>query len=296
MNLRNFKILIEVCNEMNMTKAANNLHMSQPNVSQCIKDMEIYYGIRIFERLSKRIYLTEEGKKILSYSNYFVTLDKELKEEINSFNTRKTYSVGSTVSVGTYIFPQLIRSFQQENPNILLKSKINNFEVIENMVINSEIDLAIVEGTELSDELIRIPLYNDELVIISSSDSPLLDKKLHLKDLNKAPFLIREEGSGARILFLSAMEQANIQINIIGEYNNTEAIINGVRQKLGLGVVSRLSVSSDDTSIKILNIPNLTLLRPYNLIYHKNKFISKELDKVINYLKRKDFISSYQNF
>lgn len=284
MNLRSFRILIEVCKELNMTRAAKNLHMSQPSVSQCIKELEEHYGVLVFERLSRRLYLTREGRVLLSYAQHFITLDLELTERMSQLEVNQTFSVGATVSIGTYVLPRMIRDFQFLNPHILLKTLINNTQIIEERIINSQIDLGIVEGTIVSPEIVVRPFYVDHLVIVASSKSPLVGRKLRSADLQDLHFLIREEGSGSRKLFLETLEHAGFRVEIIGEYNNSEAIINGVKKEIGLGVVSKLAVNPEDKEVSILDVEDLHLPRPFSLAYHKNKYISDGLKSLIEFV------------
>ena len=116
MTLRHFKIFITVCETMNMTQAAEKLYISQSAVSQAISDMESYYGIKLFERLSKKIFLTTSGEKLLSYSRHIISMTQEAQSEIKSLSQNGQIRIGASVTVGSAVLPQIIKNFSALNP------------------------------------------------------------------------------------------------------------------------------------------------------------------------------------
>lgn len=285
MRIRDCHILVEVCNELNMSKAAKNLYISQPAVSKCIGNLEEKYNITIFERLSKRLFLTSEGRTLLAYAKQFLALEKNISEHLATGDHIRKYAIGATVSVGTYMLPALMRDLREKYQAIEMNYQIDNIEVIQDMLYNSQVDFALIEGLNTSDELVVDPIYTDNLIVIARADHTFAKKQLAGADLAGAPFLIREKGSGARTQFLSALEELEVSINIQGEINNTEAIINGVKAGLGLGIVSRLAINEKDPDIAIVQVKDLHLPRVFSLSHHKDKYLTDELKELFAFIK-----------
>ena len=113
--LRHFRIFVSVCDTMNMTTAAGSLYMSQSAVSQAIAELEKYYDARLFERLSRKLYLTGAGEKLLGYARHMLRMNMELEKDMNALQENSTIRIGASVTVGAYVLPGLVSAFKQEN-------------------------------------------------------------------------------------------------------------------------------------------------------------------------------------
>lgn len=284
MKFRHLIIFKYVCEEMNMTKAAKKLFMSQPSVSQAIRELEDYYQNQLFERLSHKLHLTEAGAELLRYAEHMLALNAELEEVMKSRSSIQKIKIGATVTIGTYCLPQWIADFYDKIEGIDISSSIKNTKDIEKSILNSTIDLGLVEGEIDAPDIITKPFMQDELVIICHDEHKLSTKKgVSKEDLKNERFLIRETGSGSRRMFLDMVKSHDISIQVIGEFNNNEAIKNGVLSGLGLGVVSKASISDHDSFIE-LNVKDIKMTREFSLIYHKNKLLSKGIKTFMDYM------------
>lgn len=284
MKLRHLKIFKTVCEEMNMTKAAGKLFMSQPSVSQAIRELEEYYNTILFERLSQKLYITDSGRELLKYANHMLSLKDEMEGLFIEKSKLKKIKIGATVTIGTYLISPWIREFQETHEAVEIVCKIMNTKDIEENILNSNLDLAIVEGEIHSNDIVVKPLIEDDLVIVCNSLHRLSEmRNINSKQLNFEKFLIREEGSGSRELFLNEIKGLNLDINIVGEFNNNEAIKIGVKNNIGLGVVSKSSIYKYD-NLSLLKVEKMKMTRNFSIAYHRNKMITEDIQFFINYM------------
>lgn len=277
MTLRHLKIFVSVCKENSITLAAKKLYISQPAVSNVIKELESYYGTQLFERISKKLYLTEAGKIILNYALHINSLFEELEATIRSSSTIGILRIGSSITIGTHLMPYYIKEFSLRYPDIETLVTIDSSDIIEKLILENELDFALIEGIVHSEHIISKDFINDELVVICDLENPLLKKEvISVEDLSTQKFLMREKNSGTRELAESILLLHNISLKPIWESSSTEAIINGVSQGIGISILPLQLVQDfiDRDKICKLEVHGLKFNRQYHIIYHKNKFLT----------------------
>lgn len=280
MTIRHLKIFIAVATYGKMRQAAEILLISQPAISQSIKELETYYGVKLFERLSQKLYLTEEGHKLLTHARYVVdafdNLDLMMKDETGLSKLR----IGGSVSVGTYLLNDILDQMESRIPDLELKVIVDNTSVIEYLVKTNQIDVALVEGIVSCDELIQLPIYKDELVIIVGKGHPLYNReRVTLEELKDELWITREEGSINRNQYEQLLIEKNYSVKNKWICSNTETIKQTVMRGRGLAIISNLLIQkelSEDT-LHVLSIEHLHVIRDIKLIYHKDKYLSDTL-------------------
>ena len=174
---------------------------------------------------------------------------------------------------------------EEEVPGIDVRVTIDNTSVIEQMVCNSDLDLAIVEGLIKSNEIIHLPVNNDELVIVVGKSHPFWEhKEISLSQLENQVLVSREQGSADRNQFEQFLNEHNVSINKKWNCTNTEAIKNIVTSGKGMAIISKLLIEKElqEDTLRILSIKDIRMTRQNNLIYHKNKYISPQMEKFID--------------
>lgn len=285
MTFRHLNIFLQVCNVSNMTKAADLLHMSQPSVSQAVAELEAHYQVKLFERLGKKLYLTAAGHKLNTYANHIVNLNSQTEEAMRQFGNMLSVRLGASVTIGESFLIGLIGHLQLIYPQNRITSNISNTDSLEKMLLNDDIDLALIEGSIHSDYLLCTKFMTDELIFIASPKHPLAKKSnVTIEDIGRAEFYLREEGSGTRSLIEKTMHKEQINYNICGTYNNASSIKKAVAANLGISIISRLAVQEelDDNSLVELKVPALSFKRYFSIVHHKNKYLSAELKNIIN--------------
>jgi DNA-binding transcriptional LysR family regulator len=285
MTFRHLKIFLAVCDHKNMTRAAKALYLSQPSISQAIAELEIYYGVKLFERLNHRLFLTAAGERLQSYARHILNLEEQARKELSEHKESGTLRIGASLTIGTYLLPGLISAFHQKMPHVEVFTLVENTNVLQKMLLEDRIDIGLVEGPVNSPDIIEKNIRDDELVVVCAPQHPLAKKKkVAISNLTGLSFIVREPGSGTRAIFENAMQDAGVTWKPAGIYNNIEAIKHAVRANLGLAVVPRISIGEElkAGSIVRIKVAGLKLMRKFNFIYHRQKFFTKAMQTLID--------------
>ncbi len=277
MNIRHLKIFLTVCETESITQAAKALYMAQPSVSQAIMELEKYYGVRLFERLNHRLYITAAGKRLCSYARHILNLSEQARQELGDLGQGGWLRIGASLTIGTYLLPGLVAKFQPQLPKIEVFTRVDNTRVIETLLLEDQLDFGLVEGPISSPHLIEKVYCDDELVFIAAPQHPLASRgTIEVQKLVEYAFIVREPGSGTEAIFEQALQSANLRWKVAGVYNNIEALKHGVMANLGVGMVSRISVTEEIQRGKLvpLTVEGIALKRKFNLVYHRQKFFT----------------------
>lgn len=293
MTLRHLKIFVMVCNTGSVTEAAEKLYLAQPSVSLAISELENYYGVKLFDRISRRLYITDAGKNMLQYASHIVSLFNEMEQKIKNADEIGKLKIGSSITIGNYLIPRCIKEFSSLYPNIEIEVLIDNSENIEKKVLNNQIDIAAIEGGLHSTYLVNSNFYDDELVFICGRDHEFSGRKdVSVQELANSKFLMREGGSAGREMFNVIMQPYGVNIVPIWESTSTRAIIRGVNAGIGISVLPYLIVKEYLSSgeIRQFEVNGINISRKYSIIYHKNKYLSDSMLKFIAILKEQSEI------
>lgn len=286
MTLRHFKILISVVKHKSITLAAKSLFMTQPAVSLAIKEMELHYGVKLFDRLSRKLFITVEGQKVYDSALTIMKNVDDLYDQIQLGSYPNQIRIGASITFGAYYLPKILSESLSINPDI--NCTITNSGELIDAVLKHELDFAIVEDPLLSDRLISIPLINDQLVLVINQDNPLSQEKaISLNQLRSQAFLLREKDSGTRKIVDSVFLTHNFVVEPRMESTSTVALLEAVKHNLGVTIVSQRMIDllkPQNTLIK--PIRNVSFERPFTLIHVKNKYISPSLKELIDHFKK----------
>lgn len=284
MTIRHLQIFVAVADCGKMRAAAERLHISQPSVSQAVRELESYYNIKLFERLSQRIYITETGKKLLPYARHIIDSFETMEGFINDTSAGNVIRVGGSVSVGTRLLPPMIKSLENEVPDVDVCVIVDNTAAIEGKIQRSELDIAVVEGIVRSDELVKKDIYDDELVLVVGPEHELFNHPgIKLKELTKHALISRESGSVERNQFEQFLLEHDIKMKNKWSCSNTETIKKVVLNGEGIAILSRMVIEKEIAAgeVRVLNVENTRMKRKIKLIYHKNKYISQSMKQFI---------------
>lgn len=277
MTLRHYKIFVTVCDTMNMTTAGEKLYLSQSAVSQAIAELESHYETRLFERLSRKLYLTQSGQKLLSYARHIIRMNEEADYEMKKLQSEGNLRIGASVTVCTCILPTLVSEFQKSRPKALVEVNENNTEVIENMILQDQIDLALVEGDIHSTDIICNPFMEDNLIFVCGKNHRFCSQiNVTFQDIMKENFIIRETGSGTRKTFEDVMSSHHINWKASWICNNTDTIKSAVKEGLGITVLPERVIPNELERGELVkfSVDGLEFKRTFKICYHKNKYLS----------------------
>ena len=278
MTLRHLKILVAVCQTGSTTKAGEKLYIAQPSISLAISEIESYYGIRLFDRISKRLHITESGKLFLQYANQIVDLFDSMEQKVKNFDTMGVLRVGTSITIGNYLLPNYVKEFKETHPDMDVKVIIDNSDKIQQYVLSNQIDIGLIEGIVHSETLIKQNFRDDELILICAKDHHFAGKKgIKIPLLQSECLLLREMGSAGRELFDSTMMTHGLEFAPSWESTSTQAILRAVQANLGISVLPYLLVKDglDRNEICQFELDDIQFKRKFCIIYHKNKFLAQ---------------------
>jgi DNA-binding transcriptional LysR family regulator len=258
-------------------------------VSQAIRELEKYYGVLLFERISKKLYITEAGSNLLIYAKTAVKQFDELNEYMFTAGCSEKIRIGTTITVGSCMLPSIITQFKECMPQVDTFSYMNNTKFIEDKILKAELDIGIVEGQIKSHDLVNVPAVKDSLVIVCSQKHPLAGRKrISLKELENEVFVMREEGSGTRELFENYMLKNGIKLKISWEVTCPVVIKNIVLEHNCLAAISTRLVREEIGTGQLYAIKSKENAwdRSFNIVYYKNKYINESMRTLIEIVKK----------
>ncbi|MCZ4695435.1 LysR family transcriptional regulator [Ancylomarina euxinus] len=256
------EVFLLVAENLSFSKAAEDLFISQPAVTKHIKELESRLNIALFERKGNKIYLTKAGKLIYTHLKKIKQAYQEMEFELGRLNDtfKGVLRVGASSTISQYLIPKVIAAFHKRYPKIELHLLNGNSFEVEQKLFENEIDLGLVENVSSQSSIKYIDFLDDELVIVTSSNSVYAKKKtLSAEDLQTLPIVLREKGSGTLEVIQKALSKYNIPIdklNILIHLGSTEAIKNFLCDFDGIAVVS---VSSIEKELRLKEITQLEL-------------------------------------
>ena len=275
---------------MNMTKASKELFVSQPAISKTIHDIEQDYGVKLFERWNKQLYLTPEGATLYEYSKQAVNLLDAIDKSMQARNGKDIIRVGASITIGTSILGEIAADFCAEHPSVKIEALVDSTPVIEQALLQGQIDLSFVEGRLASPEIKSETVGCTDIVLVVGRTHELYGQEgITLEDLSGRDFIVREKGSRTREKFSMEMERNNIRWNPAWECHNTQTIKNAVDAGLGIGVLSKLSVRKrlESGRFRALNVFDKPLELYIRMAYAENKYFSQNLTAFRDYAVRR---------
>lgn len=291
MTIRHLKIFTTVADLGGMSKAAKELHITQPSISQAIAELEKYYGVKLFERLSQKIYLTKEGELMLSFSRHILDSFEQMEAAMNQAVEKSSLRIGCSVSVGTCLIEEILDEAKERIPQCQISVIVTNSSEIEQLILANEVDVGIVEGILKNKDLVITPVCEDDLVLVCNMNHPLAKETMVTLDmLQGQDYASRESGSAERNQYEKLFEDSGLQLNRVFCSTNTEAIKNAVIHGRGIAVFSRRMVKQEVEHGEMVVIPvrNVAVKRNIDFVMHKNKYISNEIQmmqKILTELK-----------
>lgn len=288
LTLRQLRVFESVARQLNFSRAAEELHLSQPAVSMQIRQLEENVGLSLFEQMGKRIFLTDAGKELYHYSRAIARQLSDLEEALNQMKGLESGSLKvSVVSTANYFLPPLLAKFCRMHPGIKVSLSVGNRESVLRQLSENETDIAVIgkppEGMDLSAE----PFLPNPLVVVASPDHPLAKKKsIPLKALEDETFLLREPGSGTRSAMERFFAQQKVKLTMGNEMSSTEAIKQAVQAGMGLAVVSLYTVELElETGrLKVLDVQGFPITRQWYAVHRTGKRLSTAADAFHSFL------------
>ena len=250
--LENYRVQVfrAVAEQASFRRAAEQLHISQPSVSQHVQLLEDELGVRLLDRGSTGIQVTPAGELLLNFARRSARLSQQVLAALARLEGQPggELKLAASTTVARYLLPKILGLFLKENPRIQLTLKSGNTQLVTSWVISGEADLGIIEGPPTIKEVTVEHFLDDRLPLIVSRGHAWATQQVPLAALTDAPLLMREQGSGTRRIIEQALRKAGIRLNqlrIAMELDSTEAIVSGVEAGLGVGFVSEWAIRKE---------------------------------------------------
>ncbi len=285
MTLRHLGIFREVCNLESITLTANKLNIAQPSVSVIIKELENYYGVRLFDRMNRRLYITDEGRLLLQYADTIIQQFKEAENLIRNSEYVSSLRIGSNVSVGNSVLPLVLREFQSQYPQVMVTSRINNSDYIESQLLQNELDLALIDQYSDQHNFHSEFLYEEQMIAVcSKSYAKNHSVTISLQELAEERLLLRERGSGSRDVVDMVFKINQLSPNIVMESISTTALIQAALNGLGILFLPQEMFTQKDfgDALTRVFIRDTKFIRKYSIIFNRSKYLTSNISSFIS--------------
>ncbi len=300
MNIHQVHIFNIAAKTLSITKTAKKMHLSQPSVSIQIKDLEDSLNVKLFERINRKIALTDAGKVFYTYSERLLNLIDEIDAVMNEFSSGDVGKLvlGTSSTVGIYVLPKYLGEFKEIFPKAEISLMIMNRQEALEQCISGELDFSFLQDPPKHPDLHTEFFMRDELVIVCSPKHRWAkNDHLTLKMLTSEPepIILREEGSGTRGLIEYVLKRYGIERNVTMEMSSSEGIKRAVEANLGVAVLSKNVVRAEikNGSLIALGIKDLNTKRDFYIVYNKKRKFMPLMEKFHDFiLKKRDLIGS----
>ena len=279
MTIRQLEVFLAIAHAQSFSRAAERIHLSQPTLSEHMKELEAELGVPLFIRHSRSVSLTEPGRVFEDYATRVVATLAAGRQAIAELDGLKRGSlvVGASTTPGTYVLPARIAKFRETYPGITVALRIGNSRAVEERVRDGEVDLAVIGGHVLgpTERCVAAGVV-DELQLIVPPNYAVKAGILPPARLARERLLIREEGSATRQATERALRQAGVTFRPAMELDHTETIKRAVMAGLGVAFVSRYAVEDEVRSgrLRVLPVQRMNIRRHFHVIHDERRPLS----------------------
>lgn len=279
---------ITVCKHMNFTKAAEELSVTQPAVSQHIQYLENRYGVKLFDYKNKKISLTDEGQYLLDYATTLIHDEVHIQNQLKDLQGRKQHvRFGVTLTIGQFVMPGPVSEYLKQNPDTRLQMTIANTHELLSKLNSGELDFALVEGFFTKSEYDSLVYSTENYIAVAGAGYGNFNK---LEDTFSERLIIREPGSGTREIFEKYLENMNYHINDynnIVEINNIEAIKSLAAAGCGITFLYEAAVREELESGKLvrLDLEDFNVKHDFTFIWRRGSVFSEYYKEFFDLLK-----------
>ncbi len=274
--IENFRLRVFrlVARHLNFSRAAEELLLTQPAVTQQIKALEEELGLPLFDRAGGHIQLTPAGQALLPYAEKLKELAAEAFGAVSQASGEEAgeLSIGASQTIGQYLLPKMIAEYLALHSKVHITACSGNTDAMLESLIARKIQLALIEGPELRKDLRIEPFLEDHMVLVVPSGHEWAGLDIELESLKKEPILMREFGSGSRRVVEQALDNAGLKrksLSVSMELDSTEGLLSAVEAGLGVAFVSRWAVRNQLAlgTLKLAHVRKLKLSRRFSLAY-----------------------------
>ena len=289
MDLHYLKIFHAGASHLSLSKAAEELHISQPAVSIQIRKLEEELGLKLFDRIGRQVYLTQNGKMLYGYTAKIFDLVMQAEAQIHNLNGTiwGNVQVGATNTPGIYIMPRVLGTFKKHYPDVVTNLHVSNGDEIEEMLYHNRLDFAVISGgpVRVWKGILHVEkIYTDQAVFVVSPDHPLATKQeVRIEDLAGEVYITQAPDSALFRLVESILGEMGLPFDISMSLGSTDAIKQAVSYNLGISFLPKIAVKLDLKLglLKEVQVDKKKWKYEYYLVYRKDKQLSPAVEKLV---------------
>lgn len=290
MTLHQLRIFSSIAKCLNVTKASAELHISQPSVSQQVKLLQQEYGVTFYKKTPRGIRLTDDGRLFLKEIEPILVQFDLLKKKCRARAKVESLTVGGSHSPSSSFLPLVASIFKKDHPEAKLTLRTDNSDVVERMVIDSEVEIGVITNSLASPHLFYEPCREEELVFFAPQEHPLAKRKnVSLDDLGSVSLVLLKKGPlRAFHRILNQIEEKGLHLNVTMYCESSDARKASVKAGMGLGLTYRDVVQAEieRKEFKVIRFPGLVMRAESHIIYHKERPLSAYAQSFLALLRR----------
>lgn len=281
---------LAVCRHMNYTRAAEELNMTQPAVSQHIRWLEERYETPLFHYANKRLSLTPAGQLLLTAATTVQHDDSQLKRQMHqALQHAQDLRFGVTPTVGMYLLPRSLAKYHRRYPRANLFLQVDNTQLLCQGLDRGELDFAIVEGYVHKREYNTLLYRRESYLAVCATDYPLVKEPQRLEDLLEYALLIREAGSGNREIVMRSLSRSNLELSdfrTLVEVSDMNVLKQMLLQGCGIAFLYRAAVAEDLAMgrLRALHLQDMQEYNDINFVWRKGSVFAPEYQRLFQML------------
>lgn len=296
---QHLQVFVHVVEKENFSRTAEELHMTQPAVSQYIRSLEEMIGTRLLERTNKYVRLNKAGEIVYHHAKEILGLYTNMQHLVDDLVNKASgpLSIGASYTFGEYVLPPILANVQRIYPEIQPTLHIANTVEIANLVATHQLDVGIVEG-HFTDLALHVEEFaEDSMVVVAASDHILTEKEeVTVADLENATWIVREKGSGTKEAVEKVFQQLAITPKKRMNFSSTQSIKGAVEAGLGITLLSQWAIQKEvkHADLSIIPVSGLPFKREFSIIT-KSPFQTKALEVFLELLRNDGSLVKYIN-
>jgi DNA-binding transcriptional LysR family regulator len=273
--LRQLKVFEAVARHLSYSRAAEELHLTQPAVSIQVKQLEGHAGLPLFEQLGRKIYLTAAGREMLHYSRSILQQFREAEEALAGLKGVRGGKLNiAVISAGDYFFPRLLAEFCGRHEGVTVELSVHNREEVLRRLSENATDLAIMLRPPKEQDITSEPFAPQPHVIVAAPDHPFAGRRrIPLKALKQEKFIVRERGSDTRFSMEEAFARNGFKPPIAMEIKSFETIKQAVMAGMGVSFLSTHTISLELQlgRLAVLNVEGFPVMHNWHVVQRRTK-------------------------
>lgn len=287
--LHQLQVFLKVTQTKSITKAAEELHLTQPAVSIQLKNLQDQFEIPLTEVVGRQLYVTEFGKEIAIAAENILNEVYAINYKTSAFKGQVTGRLKiSVVSTGKYVMPYFLSDFMKEHQGVELLMDVTNKNKVMESLENNEVDFALVSILPTTLNVEKLDLLQNKLYLVGNS-SPILSKKATVKGIfEKLPIIFREKGSGTRQTMEAFFNRNEIAVLKKMELSSNEAVKQALLAGLGYSIMPLIGIRNEiqNKELQIIPVKGLPITTTWRIVWLKGKKLSPVSAAYLTYLQQ----------